>query len=391
VNYTSGATTATVTWSGDARSYNIDVNGTVTNGVSSPYTLGNLTPNTTYTIKVQSDCGDEQSGWAPAGRFTTPCGTYAIPYAYGFEDENDMTCWSMVNIPSDCEGITGLQTNAWAEYNFGDDYARSGNNFFFFYYYAYSSQGAPFQTLISPELSGISNGLHVEFYYSGYSNGIETFKVGYSTTDNDPDSFIWGNEITASSSYQRFSANYPAGTKYVAVQHTSDDQYYLFLDDFLFEESASILEPTGVQATDATTTGATISWTAGASETAWDIFVTDDATIEPDDNTTPTVAGTESNPYSLTNLEPCTIYYDMFEQLSKPRQALGAPLSFSIQNVNQWHCLTAMALRILTCRFLGELSLKTHHTRVSMLWLQAHPVPTKFSHSTWALPKILLW
>ena len=309
VNYTSGATTATVTWSGDARAYNIDVNGTVTNGVTSPYTLGNLTPNTTYTIKVQSDCGDEQSGWALAGSFTTPCSAYAIPYAYGFEDENDMTCWSMVNIPSDATGLTGVQTNAWAESNLDDDFARSGNNFFFFLYYAYSSQGAPFQTLISPELSGISNGLHVEFYYSGYSNGIETFKVGYSTTDNDPDSFIWGNEITASSSYQRFSANYPAETKYVAVQHTSDDQYYLFLDDFLFEESASCLEPSNVQVADVTTTGATISWTAGGEETAWDIFIIDDATVEPDDTTTPTVAGTEDNPYSLTDLDPATIYY----------------------------------------------------------------------------------
>jgi hypothetical protein len=309
VNYTSGATTATVTWSGDARSFNIDVNGTVTEQVTSPYTLENLAPNTTYTIKVQSDCGDEQSAWASAGSFTTPCEAYAIPYAYGFEDANDITCWSMVNIPSACEGITGLQTNDWAEYNLGDDYARSGNNFFFFLYYAYSSQGEPFQTLISPELSGISNGLHVEFYYSGFSNGIETFKVGYSTTDNDPDSFIWGNEITASSSYQRFSANYPAETKYVAVQHTSDDQYYLFLDDFLFEESASCLEPSGVQVADVTTTGATISWTAGGEETAWDIYVTDDATVEPDDTTTPTVAGTEANPYSLTDLDPATIYY----------------------------------------------------------------------------------
>ncbi|MBO7493968.1 MAG: fibronectin type III domain-containing protein [Bacteroidales bacterium] len=309
VNYTSGATNATVTWSGDARSYNIDVNGTVTNDVTSPYTLGNLTPNTTYTIKVQSDCGDEQSAWALAGSFTTPCEAYAIPYAYGFEDANDITCWSMVNIPSDATDFTGVQTNAWAESNLGGDYARSGNNFFFFLYYAYSTQGVPFQTLISPELSGISNGLHVEFYYSGYSNGIETFKVGYSTTDNDPDSFIWGNEITASSSYQRFSANYPAGTKYVAVQHTSDDQYYLFLDDFLFEESASCLEPSGVQVADVTTTGATISWTAGGEETAWDIFVTDDATVEPDETTTPTVAGTEANPYSLTDLDPATIYY----------------------------------------------------------------------------------
>ena len=309
VDYTEGSNTATVTWEGEASSYNIDVNGTVTNGVTSPYTINNLQPATTYTVKLQSDCGEEQSAWALAGSFTTPCDAYVIPYAYGFEDAGAMDCWSMVNIPSDCEGLTGLQNNAWAEYNFNKDYARSGNNFFFFLYYAYSEQGVPFQTLISPELSGISNGLHVEFYYSGFNNGIETFKVGYSTTDNNLESFTWGDEITASSSYQRFSANYPAGTKYVAVQHTSDDQYYLFLDDFLFEESASCLEPSGLTISGATTTGATLSWTAGGSETAWDIFVTDDATVVPGEATTPTISGVDANTYNLTALNPCTIYY----------------------------------------------------------------------------------
>ncbi|MCR5242086.1 MAG: hypothetical protein K6D61_04375 [Prevotella sp.] len=309
VDYTEGSNTATVTWEGEASSYNIDVNGTVTNGVTSPYTINNLQPATTYTVKLQSDCGEEQSAWALAGSFTTPCDAYVIPYAYGFEDAGAMDCWSMVNIPSDCEGLTGLQNNAWAESNLNKDYARSGNNFFFFMYYAYSEQGVPFQTLISPELSGISNGLHVEFYYSGFNNGIETFKVGYSTTDNNLESFTWGNEITASSSYQRFSANYPAGTKYVAVQHTSDDQYYLFLDDFLFEESASCLEPSGLTISDATTTGATLSWTAGGSETAWDIFVTDDATVVPGEATTPTISGVDANTYNLTALNPCTIYY----------------------------------------------------------------------------------
>ena len=308
VDYTEGSNTATVTWEGEASKYNINVNGTVTNNVTSPYTLS-VVHGTTYNINVQSDCGEEQSGWVSTSFFSGCPDTYPIPYAYGFEDAGAMDCWSMVNIPSACEGLTGLQNNAWAEYNLNKDYARSGNNFFFFLYYAYSEQGVPFQTLISPELSGISNGLHVEFYYSGFNNGIETFKVGYSTTDNNLESFTWGDEITASSSYQRFSANYPAGTKYVAVQHTSDDQYYLFLDDFLFEESASCLEPSGLTISGATTTGATLSWTAGGSETAWDIYVTDDETDVPGDTTTPTVSNTSENPYALTNITSCTTYY----------------------------------------------------------------------------------
>ncbi len=290
VDYTDGATTATVSWRSEARNFNIDVNGTITAITENPYTLGGIEPATTYDIKVQADCGDEQSVWASTS-FFSGCSGISVPYAYGFEQDAALDCWTVEYSDDSYAGIT---TNL----------PRTGDQCFWFYYTT-----TPGQYLISPAMSGFTNGLHVEFWYRGYDNGVETFQVGYSTTDNDPDSFTWGDVITATPTYTQFKANYPAETQYVAVKHLSNDQYYLFLDDFLFEESSSCLEPSSVHVADVTTTSATISWTAGASETAWDIFVTDDATVEPDETTTPTVAGTEDNPYSLTDLDPATIYY----------------------------------------------------------------------------------
>jgi hypothetical protein len=71
VNY-EGGTTATVTWTGDATAYNIDVNGTVTSGVTSPYTLSGLTLSTDYEVKVQGDCGSAgTSDWTSPVSFTT--------------------------------------------------------------------------------------------------------------------------------------------------------------------------------------------------------------------------------------------------------------------------------------------------------------------------------
>ena len=290
--YTEGETTATVSWTSDAGAFNVDVNGTITAVTTNTYTI-NIQPATTYTIKVQANCGEEPSGWASTSFFSGCPASFAIPYTYGFEEADALACWT-VNATGDFTAQTGIN----------DLYPKTGTYDFVFYY-----TEEPGQYLISPELSGITNGLHVEFWYRQYDYGAETFQVGYSTTTNDVDAFTWGEEISASTTYQRFSANYPAGTKYVAVKHTSDDQYYLYLDDFLFEESASCLEPTNVHYADVTTTSASISWTPGASETAWDIYVTDDEDDVPGETTSITITNVEDNPYTLTNLTPATTYY----------------------------------------------------------------------------------
>ena len=293
LNYTEGNPTATVTWESTASNFNVDINGTVTAVNKKTYTF-NVNPATTYNVKVQADCGGgEVSGWTSTSFFTGCTGVAQLPYSYGFENADEIDCWT-VNATGTYSSNTGVSSN----------YPRTGTKSFMFFYTGY-----PPQYLISPEFSGYSNGLHVEFWYRQYSNGVETFKVGYSSTTTDDSAFTWGEEITASTTYQRFSANYPVTTKYVAVKHTSDDQYYLFLDDFLFEESASCLEPTNVVASNETTTGATLTWTNGGEETAWDIFVTSDATIVPDDGTTPTYANVTTKPYPITGLTPATTYY----------------------------------------------------------------------------------
>ena len=68
-------------------------------------------------------------------------------------------------------------------------------------------------------------------------------------------------------------------------------------------------EPTGVRVTNVTQTTAKLNWTAGGSESSWDIFVTTDANVVPEYNTTPTVSNTGDKPYNLTDLEASTIYY----------------------------------------------------------------------------------
>ena len=71
INYTGGLT-AEVSWTSDASSFNIDVNGTVTNNVTSPYTLTDLTLGTTYTVSLQAECDATSiSDWTNPISFTT--------------------------------------------------------------------------------------------------------------------------------------------------------------------------------------------------------------------------------------------------------------------------------------------------------------------------------
>ena len=114
VEYT-GGTTATVTWTGDANSYNIDVNGTVTSGVASPYTLDRLELSTTYTVMVQADCGTNgTSDWTNPVSFTTDACmpedqcqiTITLTDAYG-DGGGQITV-----VDADTEVVLGTYTNS---------------------------------------------------------------------------------------------------------------------------------------------------------------------------------------------------------------------------------------------------------------------------------------
>ncbi|MBO4875264.1 MAG: fibronectin type III domain-containing protein, partial [Bacteroidales bacterium] len=213
----------------------------------------------------------------------------SLPYSYGFED-NDLSAdgWTMSN----CYSSTGINSSA----------AKTGTYGFRFYY-----RSNPPQYLISPELTGTTNGVQVEFYYKNSSSSYaETFQVGYSTTDNSTGSFTWGTEITASNQeWTLFSETFPANTKYVSVKLNSDDQFYLYLDDFEFAVPASCIKPNALTASNITHNSADFSWTQNSLTTDWVLEYSTNSDFS--DATSKNVNGTPS--YTLSNLNSTTTYY----------------------------------------------------------------------------------
>ena len=193
-----------------------------------------------------------------------------ITITQGFEA--GMGDWTTNN----CDGGTGI-TDQSGSYE--------GSNIFCFYY----SENPP-QYLISPELDENDGGT-MSFYYARYhSNYPETFKVGYSTTTNVPTAFTWGDEVTCtntynSAGYSNFTYDFPAGTKYVSIACTSNNQYYLFVDDIKIEYTAEA--PTDVEVTTNAAEGETTFTQASFAMPTFDATVNYDIVRDMEDETYP--------------------------------------------------------------------------------------------------------
>lgn len=114
VIYTDG-NSATVTWKSDETAVDIDVNGTVTNNVTSPYTLSNLQLSTTYNVKVRARRDDKYSDWTTPAVFTTDdcMPDNKIPIHYSLTDDFGDGWQGQINVVDVATGntITTLKIN----------------------------------------------------------------------------------------------------------------------------------------------------------------------------------------------------------------------------------------------------------------------------------------
>ena len=93
--------------------------------------------------------------------------------------------------------------------------------------------------LISPELMGDEQ--EISFFVRAITAdyGDETFEVLYSTTDDEPGSFVsLGSEWLNATEWTEFSYYLPEGTRYFAIRHTARDIFGLMLDDVNYERRA---------------------------------------------------------------------------------------------------------------------------------------------------------
>ena len=98
------ANSAIVTWAagGSESAWKLQykaANGDWSNDIAvsaASYTLTNLSPVTTYYVRVKAVCGEQEvSEWSAEGDFTTECGTVNIPFEESFSSSSALpSCWN---------------------------------------------------------------------------------------------------------------------------------------------------------------------------------------------------------------------------------------------------------------------------------------------------------
>ena len=256
VNYT-GDLTATVTWDAaeGAISYDIDVNGTVTEGVSSPYELTNLLLSGTYEVKVRANYGEgNYSKWTDAVTFKTN------------DCMNEEMCYITYELSANA--YNGSYTYGWY-YSGIEVYNADTNEKIDFWTVDANNATATGALQVCP-------GTNLSFqWYCAYSP--------------DNDNLLVGDIVVKDANGEDIINN--AGVLTADVNYTVD----CTISEFK--------KPTDFVATWVGATSADLSWTEKGTATEWVIEITDN-----NEENTWEVTATE-NPFKLTNLTTGTEYF----------------------------------------------------------------------------------
>jgi len=300
------ATSATIAWAPGASEtswemeYKADGDatwttlGTVT---ASPYVLNNLTSNTTYSVRLRSICGSDNSAWAIT-TVTIPCFVTTLPFVENFDNatgtgaSNSVPCWTK-------------KTNYSTAYPYpSSTYAHSPNYALYFY-----GTSAYYSMAISPRFDDAIQMDSLQITFWSYKTSANYFiEVGILADINDPSTFepIGTFSPSATSTWEKAeftTSGYQGNGHYVAFRVPQWITSYQYLDDITIDHIPACMHVEDIIASNITQTSADITWTAGSTETSWEVVYGENV-----DFTTAVPSTEYTNSISLTGLTPNTLY-----------------------------------------------------------------------------------
>ncbi|MDO4190615.1 MAG: fibronectin type III domain-containing protein, partial [Bacteroidales bacterium] len=254
---------------------------TIVNVADLPVTINGLQPLTSYYAFARVVCGNNSYTSRVVTNFTTDCGRFSVPFAESFNEAQGLpTCWSA---DGSTPTITNLQAVSGKSLYINDDVIVE---------------------LPELDIQGSVNSYALSFsYYT--TAALATIEAGIMNVPGDTSSFVSMGVVNATSSawtnFEANFANYTGTAKNIAFRINNG---IVYVDDVYFGPSTSCARPTALTTTLVDTASISLTWTAGGSETSWDvIYCPTGADIA---NYTPVAVTTNS--YNITGLMPATRY-----------------------------------------------------------------------------------
>ena len=244
---------------------------------SNPHTINGLNPSSAYDFYVQGDCGGgDTSHWSNVFTTYTDCSTVdVLPYSESFDVYGASTgtpiyyptCWSKINTYSSDR-----------PYIHTTHYDGTGSLYF------YAGTSGTYNIGITPEFgSSIDiSSLKATFMYRA-TNASDRLIVGVISSITDASTFVpvdtlsptQGSVTTWVEKSVSF-ANYTGNGKYIAFKNEyTTTNAYAYLDSLVIDLDSTVVAdcnaPTALNVSGITANGATVTWTAGGSETAWNV------------------------------------------------------------------------------------------------------------------------
>ena len=300
---------ASVSWTSEAASFALEYKKTsdadwtaATAPIVSPFVLEGLTPNETeYTVRVKAICGENnESEWTElTAPFKTQCAVKIV---------TEETAWT-----EDFEAQTVDQAPAcW--------YLPTPNDS---YYYAkvitsdakestqcldIKTYGTSSEIIVLPEFNEPVEHLNISFDYKNVNTGSRYgyLEVGYysgSTFTLVGEALSKKENYTASGVIEMPKNGVPSGARmaFRMVGVYGGYTSHAYIDNLVVSRKPACAIPTNLQAV-ATSTGATLTWTAGDEETQWNIRYS----VKDADSWT--VLENKTSGFALTGLEIGTAY-----------------------------------------------------------------------------------
>jgi len=236
-----------------------------------------------------------------------PTTTNTVPYFEGFEgitanNQLPNCSWTASNLPTICQ--TYSVTPIAPTYN---RVPKTGSKFGSFRY-GTAAAGDYFYTNGIQLTAGVNYQATADYITDGAS-GWSEFRLLYGTTQSTTGltSIAAATGTLTNTTYNNILGTFSVSTTgiyYIAVKAIGNSTpWYLTFDDLKVDLAPSCIAPTAYNSTGITSSSATFTWTAGGSETSWDVFVGSNPT-----GTTVPTATTSTTSYTATGLSVGNTY-----------------------------------------------------------------------------------